>query len=613
MPKLNYFNSLLMVKSLIESGITLQHILDKICVSATEENFQRIHMITKKDLENICREFSLHTEKQNTGDATNVDVWVDGMNSLSKEENPVVFYKARGTCDMNNILSIDDFCLVIMTSFQKNMLEKFGTHKICVDCTQPTNAYDFTLTTIMTVDEFGSGFPTAFCVSNRKDSLMWTFFFELLKDKLQMQIKAEIFMSDDNEALYDAWDNVMGKTCQLQENDARSIEQGLDGLLYLFQNAGLTEEITLQPKELSSKRKQEQETLHTTKWIRSNTDQRIPKPSLEESFSTRQHNALHAPCDPNFQHLNSCTPFCPWRSMTSCFVDQHIDLTPGPPTESATSPALVDEVGLPSLPGLDGGDKACIRRPLLSFQIVDFRDTHQAALSPKEQQERINEISRLLLPLLDHIHFLLPNVLHHSLSLVLQLNHFILQPELLLLHIESSCCARLLRTGRLRFESRSGELGSERSRSNSASNSSLYGAGFRMDWKQDDTFDRRPMLAQSQVLCVNNASYYLSVLCAYLRKCGKDGKKRNKKYSHICMKGEQKNIKEKPPSVHPTKIQASPMASNPVYRVPSRHSHQLIVETSPSAIFVTSHLLRSADLMINLIFFRCLVHGSQLR
>nr|CAD7456446.1 unnamed protein product [Timema tahoe] len=62
---------------LIESGITLQHILDKICVSATEENFQRIHMITKKDLENICREFSLHTEKQNAGDATNVDVWVD--------------------------------------------------------------------------------------------------------------------------------------------------------------------------------------------------------------------------------------------------------------------------------------------------------------------------------------------------------------------------------------------------------------------------------------------------------------------------------------------------------------------------------------------------------
>nr|CAD7424630.1 unnamed protein product [Timema monikensis] len=224
------------IAGLIESGITLQHILDKICVSATEENFQRIHMITKKDLENICREFSLHTEKQNTGDATNVDVWVDGMNSLSKEENPVVFYKARGTCDMNNILSVDDFCLVIMTSFQKNMLENHL------------------------------------------------------------------------------------ETCQLQENDARSIEQGLDGLLYLIRNAGLTEEITLQPKELSSKRKQEQETLHTTKWIRSNTDQRIPKPSV-------------------------------------------------PMLDGLTIELLVDEVGLPSLPGLDGGDKACIRRPLLSFQM----------------------------------------------------------------------------------------------------------------------------------------------------------------------------------------------------------------------------------------------------
>nr|CAD7585669.1 unnamed protein product [Timema genevievae] len=192
---------------LIESGITLQHILDKICVSATEENFQRIHMITKKDLENICREFSLHTEKQNAGDATNVDVWVDGMNSLSKEENPV------------------------------------------------------------------------------------------------SPIKSDV---------------------------------------------------------------------HIQKKVMLNMD---------------------------------------WFQ-------------------------LVDEVGLPSLPGLDGGDKACIRRPLLSFQIVYFLDTHQAALSPKEQQERVNEISRLLLPLLDHIHFLFPNVLHHSLSLVLQLNHFILQPELLLLRIK---------------------------------------------------------------------------------------------------------------------------------------------------------------------------------
>nr|CAD7446111.1 unnamed protein product [Timema bartmani] len=256
---------------LIESGITLQHILDKICVSATEENFQRIHMITKKDLENICREFSLHTEKQNAGDATNVDVWVDDP--------------------------------------------KKATH-----------------------------------------------------------------------------------------------------------------EIPSRPSTVAQ--------------------------SINSCFLVLTPHLLN--------------PLCPWRRMTSCSVDQNIDLTPGSPMESTTSPAaspiksdvhiqkkvmlnmdwfrLVDEVGLPSLPGLDGGDKACIRRPLLSFQIVDFLDTHQAALSPKEQQERINEISRLLLPLLDHIHFLFPNVLHHSLSLVLQLNHFILQPELLLLQIKRKIEAPRLTT-----------------------------------------------------------------------------------------------------------------------------------------------------------------------
>ncbi|CAG2063580.1 unnamed protein product [Timema podura] len=198
------------IAGLIESGITLQHILDLICVSATEENFQRIHMITKKDLQNICKEFSLHTEKQYSKDATDVDEWVASMNSLSKEDNPVIFYKPQNTSDINNILSQEDFCLVIMTSFQKNILEKFGNYKICVDTTHSTNASDFALTTVMTVDEFLSGFPVAFCISNRKDTLIWTLFFELLKDILGIQIMPEIFMSADDAALYEAWENIMG-------------------------------------------------------------------------------------------------------------------------------------------------------------------------------------------------------------------------------------------------------------------------------------------------------------------------------------------------------------------------------------------------------------------
>ena len=41
---------------------------------------------------------------------------------------------------------------------------------ICVDDTHGTNAYEFHLTTLMVIDEFGEGFPTAWCVSSHIDS-----------------------------------------------------------------------------------------------------------------------------------------------------------------------------------------------------------------------------------------------------------------------------------------------------------------------------------------------------------------------------------------------------------------------------------------------------------
>ena len=40
---------------------------------------------------------------------------------------------------------------------------------ICVDDTHGTNSYDFNLMTVLVVDEFGEGYPTAWCISNRTD------------------------------------------------------------------------------------------------------------------------------------------------------------------------------------------------------------------------------------------------------------------------------------------------------------------------------------------------------------------------------------------------------------------------------------------------------------
>jgi hypothetical protein len=78
-------------------------------------------------------------------------------------------------------LSKHDFALILMTKFQQETLQNFGRDKICVDGTHGTNAYDIQLYTVVTIDEFGSGCPVAFCLSNRSDELIFQLFFEKIK------------------------------------------------------------------------------------------------------------------------------------------------------------------------------------------------------------------------------------------------------------------------------------------------------------------------------------------------------------------------------------------------------------------------------------------------
>lgn len=73
-------------------------------------------------------------------------------------------------------LMVVDFCLVIMTDIQKSMFKQFGDNIIAVDGTHGLNNYDFELTSILVVDEFGEGIPVAFMFTNRKDTYIYQFF-----------------------------------------------------------------------------------------------------------------------------------------------------------------------------------------------------------------------------------------------------------------------------------------------------------------------------------------------------------------------------------------------------------------------------------------------------
>ena len=61
----------------------------------------------------------------------------------------------------------------------------------------------------MGIDEYGEGYPLAWCLSNREDPLVLRNFFEALKTRIGT-IHPKWFMSDDAEQFYSAWVGVFG-------------------------------------------------------------------------------------------------------------------------------------------------------------------------------------------------------------------------------------------------------------------------------------------------------------------------------------------------------------------------------------------------------------------
>lgn len=72
--------------------------------------------------------------------------------------------------------------IVIQTPLQAEMLQVCGNNNVvCVDATHGTNSYDFQLITILVMDEFGEGFPAAWCISNKEDHILLTNFYRHLR------------------------------------------------------------------------------------------------------------------------------------------------------------------------------------------------------------------------------------------------------------------------------------------------------------------------------------------------------------------------------------------------------------------------------------------------
>ncbi|XP_029348723.1 uncharacterized protein LOC103311925 [Acyrthosiphon pisum] len=188
----------------IKNGVTPNAIIDQI-----RDNFdnkiEKKNIITTKDVYNISTKFVLlHKYKLHDIDALSADLQVKRFANSSS--NPIVFYKTQGT--EYPPLDLDDFMLIILTETQKAVLHKFSNGKLCIDSTHGTNQYNFNLTTIVVIDEFGEGYPAAFCISTKIDEVHMKVFFSKIKEVMGC-FTPNVFMSDDVPAFWNAWINIM--------------------------------------------------------------------------------------------------------------------------------------------------------------------------------------------------------------------------------------------------------------------------------------------------------------------------------------------------------------------------------------------------------------------
>ncbi|GFQ85950.1 c2H2-type domain-containing protein, partial [Trichonephila clavata] len=175
----------------------------------SRENISRIHLTTRQDIKNIKRSFGL-TNQRHADDATSVKLMLEEMAELGAG-NPILGCKFQGCLSSEyEGLNNEDFFLAIQHPLQKEMLKKFGKEIVCVDSTHGTNthSYNFKLITVLVVDDFGEGFPVAWCISNREDFTALRKFFLLIKNNTETSITFNFFMSDDAPAFYNSWSDV---------------------------------------------------------------------------------------------------------------------------------------------------------------------------------------------------------------------------------------------------------------------------------------------------------------------------------------------------------------------------------------------------------------------
>ena len=159
------------IASKLQQGVCSQRILDDMREITETSAISRKHLITRKDICNIQRQFNIEGIRKHPNDMISVSSWVEEMEVL--EYNPVLLFKQQGEMPFEACegLKPQDFLLVLQTEFQKDMLCANVCKGVCIDTTYKINDYEFNLITIMVLDDFQEGIPVMWALSSREDKV----------------------------------------------------------------------------------------------------------------------------------------------------------------------------------------------------------------------------------------------------------------------------------------------------------------------------------------------------------------------------------------------------------------------------------------------------------
>ncbi|KAJ8969217.1 hypothetical protein NQ317_015267 [Molorchus minor] len=174
------------VANKLMSGVSISKIIDSNRDNIEGENLNRVALLTRKDINNIKMSYGIVSDdgKRNHNDAVSVDMFVE-EEKLNKENNYILYYKKQGVIQENDLLKEEDFCIILLKNSQQLMLEKFGGNTIAIDSTHGLNQYDFELTTILVIDEYGEGFLQHVCFLIEKTPIYLNYFLPKLKRNLE--------------------------------------------------------------------------------------------------------------------------------------------------------------------------------------------------------------------------------------------------------------------------------------------------------------------------------------------------------------------------------------------------------------------------------------------